>query len=148
MCYIKLAVNLLKIEDIDKIGMNSMILETDMAGNYVGSSYSWATARDWAKFGWLYVQNGNWNGQQLFAKEWTSYITTPTPSSNGAYGAQFWLNDGTMPDVPRSMYYANGHDGQRVYILPEQNLVICRFGLSGNFSNNGFIKGVLEALDE
>lgn len=135
-------------EFIDKIGMNSMILETDMAGNYVGSSYSWATARDWAKFGWLYVQNGNWNGKQLFAKEWTSYITTPTPSSNGAYGAQFWLNDGTLPDVPRSMYYANGHDGQRVYILPEQDLVICRFGLSGNFSNNGFIKGVLEALDE
>lgn len=133
-------------ELIDKIGMNSMVLETDMAGNYVGSSYSWATARDWAKFGWLYVQNGNWNGQQLFAKDWSTYVTTPTPSSNGAYGAQFWLNDGTLPDVPKSMFYANGHDGQRVYILPEQDLVIARFGLSGNFSNNGLIKGILDAL--
>ncbi len=133
-------------ELIDKISMNSMVLETDMAGNYVGSSYSWATARDWAKFGWLYVQNGNWNGQQLFAKDWLSYVTTPAPTSNGAYGAQFWLNDGTLPDVPKSMFYANGHDGQRVYILPEQELVIARFGLSGNFSNNGLIKGILNSI--
>jgi CubicO group peptidase (beta-lactamase class C family) len=134
-------------EFIDKIGMNSMILETDMAGNYVASSYSWATARDWAKFGWLYVQKGNWNGEQLFAEDWADYVTTPTPSSNGQYGAQFWLNDGTIPDVPMSMFYANGHDGQRVYILPEQDLVIARFGLSGNFSNNKLIKGVLEAIE-
>ena len=134
-------------EFIDKIGMNSMILETDMAGNYVGSSYSWATARDWAKFGWLYVQRGNWNGEQLFANDWLDYVTTPAPTSNGQYGAQFWLNDGTLPDTPKTMFYANGHDGQRVYILPEQELVIARFGLSGNFSNNGLIKSVLETIE-
>lgn len=134
-------------EFIDKIGMNSMILETDMAGNYVGSSYSYATARDWAKFGWLYVQKGNWNGEQLFAPEWVDYVTTATPSSNGKYGAQFWLNDGTIPDVPRSMFYANGHDGQRVYILPEQELVIVRVGLSGYFSNNKLIKSILDGID-
>ncbi len=133
-------------ELIDKIGMNSMVLETDMAGNYVGSSYSWATARDWAKFGLLYARNGNWNGEQIFAEDWREYVTTPTPDSNGAYGAQFWLNDGTIPDVPMSMFYANGHDGQRVYILPEQDLVIARFGLSGYFSNNNLIKGVLESI--
>lgn len=133
-------------ELIDKIGMNSMVLETDMAGNYVSSSYSWATTRDWAKFGFLYSRNGNWNGEQIFAKDWRDYVTSPTPTSNGAYGAQFWLNDGTIPDVPMSMFYANGHDGQRIYILPEQDLVIARFGLSGNFSNNNLIKGVLESI--
>lgn len=135
-------------EFIDKIGMSSMILETDMTGNYVGSSYSWATARDWAKFGWLYVQKGNWKGEQLFAPEWVDYVSTATPSSKGKYGAQFWLNDGTLPDVPKSMFYADGYDGQRVYILPEQELVICRFGLNGNFSNNGLIKGILEGVSE
>ena len=135
-------------ELIDKIGMNSMILETDMAGNYVASSYSWATARDWAKFGLLYASRGNWNGEQIFAAQWVDYATTPTPTSDGQYGAQFWLNNGgMMSDVPKNMFFANGHDGQRVYILPEQDLVIARFGLSGDFSNNGLIKGVLEAIE-
>src|SRR5690606_13540250 len=57
-------------ELIDKIGMNSMIVEADLAGNYVGSSYSWATARDWAKFGQLYLRRGNWNGEQIFDESW------------------------------------------------------------------------------
>jgi hypothetical protein len=74
---------------IDKIGMNSMVVETDMAGNFVGSSYSWATTRDWAKFGLLYLHNGNWNGEQLFAPSWAKYVATPTNGSNGKYGAHF-----------------------------------------------------------
>ncbi len=77
---------------IDKIGMNSMVLETDLTGNYVGSSYAWATARDWAKFGLLYLHKGNWNGEQLFDASWAEYVATPTPTSDGTYGAQFWLN--------------------------------------------------------
>ena len=59
---------------IDKIGMNSMVVETDRAGNYVGSSYSWATTRDWAKFGLLYLHKGNWNGTQLFDESWAKYV--------------------------------------------------------------------------
>jgi len=132
---------------IDKIGMNSMILETDLSGNYVSSSYAWATARDWGKFGLLYLGNGNWNGAQLFAKDWVAYTTTPTPTSNGAYGAQFWLNIGKrFKDVPDNMYFADGYQGQRIYILPDQELVIVRFGLS-NFNENQFLKEVLEALE-
>ena len=75
-------------ELIDKIGMNSMVVETDMKGNYIGSSYAWATARDWAKFGLLYLKNGQWNGESLFDKDWVDYATTPTPTSDGWYGAQ------------------------------------------------------------
>lgn len=131
---------------IDKIGMNSMVLEADLSGNYVGSSYSWATARDWAKFGLLYLKNGNWNGKQLFTKDWVAYVTTPTPTSNRTYGAQFWLNaDGGFKDVPKNMYYADGYQGQRVYVLPDQEMVIVRFGLS-NFNENEFLKGVLKSL--
>jgi CubicO group peptidase (beta-lactamase class C family) len=55
---------------LDKIGMNSALIETDMAGNFVGSSYGWATTRDWAKFGLLYLHKGNWNGEQLFDESW------------------------------------------------------------------------------
>ncbi|MFT5257035.1 MAG: hypothetical protein ACI9KF_000660 [Arenicella sp.] len=132
---------------IDKIGMNSMVVETDLAGNYVASSYAWATARDWAKFGLLYLHNGNWNGQELFTKKWVDYVTTPTPTSNGTYGAQFWLNaEKQFKDVPKNMYFADGYQGQRVYVLPDEELVIVRFGLSG-FDENVFLKGVLESID-
>ncbi|CAI8406732.1 MAG: Uncharacterised protein [Polaribacter sejongensis] len=131
---------------IDKIGMHSMVLEADLSGNYVASSYSWATARDWGKFGLLYLHNGNWNGIQLFAKDWVNYITTPTPTSNGTYGAQFWLNTKNLfKDVPKNMYFADGYQGQRVYVLPSQEMVIVRFGLS-NFDENEFLKGVLESV--
>ena len=131
---------------IDKIGMNSMILETDLVGNYVASSYAWATARDWGKFGLLYLKNGNWNGAQLFSKEWVAYITTPTPTSNGTYGAQFWLNsNGGFKDVPKNMYFADGYQGQRVYILPDQELVIVRLGLSG-FDENLFLSEIIQSI--
>ncbi|MEO9571849.1 MAG: serine hydrolase [Polaribacter sp.] len=132
---------------IDKIGMNSMILEADLSGNYVASSYSWATTRDWAKFGLLYLKNGNWNGAHLLTKEWVKYVTTPTPTSKGIYGAQFWLNaNGNFKDVPKNMYYADGYQGQRVYVLPDQEMVIVRFGLT-NFDENEFLKGVLESIN-
>jgi hypothetical protein len=131
---------------IDKIGMNSMVVETDLTGNYVASSYAWATARDWAKFGLLYLHNGNWNGEALFTKKWVDYVTTPTPTSNGTYGAQFWLNaENQFKDVPKNMYFADGYQGQRVYVLPDQELVIVRFGLSW-FDENVFLKGVLESI--
>ena len=131
---------------IDKIGMNSMILESDLAGNYVASSYAWATTRDWGKFGLLYLHNGAWNGEELFTKEWVDYVTTPTPTSNGSYGAQFWLNtEKQLKDVSQNMYFADGYQGQRVYILPDEDLVIVRFGLSW-FEENEFLKGIIQSI--
>ncbi len=131
---------------IDKIGMNSMVLETDLTGNYVGSSYAWATARDWAKFGLLYLHKGNWNGEQLFDASWAEYVATPTPTSDGTYGAQFWLNvKPTFQDVPKNMFYADGYQGQRVYILPDQELVVVRVGLA-NMDENTFLKAIIESI--
>lgn len=131
---------------IDRIGMNSMLIETDLTQNYVGSSYAWATPRDWGKFGLLYLHNGNWNGDQVFAKDWVKYVTTPTPTSDGIYGAQFWLNeDKHLKDVPKNMFFADGYQGQRVYILPDQDLVIVRMALSW-MDENTFLKGILESI--
>ncbi len=116
---------------IDKIGMHSMYLETDLSGNYVGSSYVWATPRDWAKFGLLYLHNGNWNGDQVLNEDWVKYTATPTNGSDGVYGAQFWLNSaGHLPDVPKDMYCADGYQGQRVFIIPSKNLVVVRMGIT------------------
>jgi len=134
---------------IDKIGMNSMILETDMTGNYVGSSYGWATTRDWSKFGLLYLHKGNWNGEQIFNESWAKYTATPTNTSNGDYGGHFWLNSGgKFPDVPRDMYYCGGFQGQMVVIIPSLDLVIVRMGLKENpeFDFNGMFKGIIGSL--
>ena len=134
---------------IDKIGMHSMLVETDMTGNYVGSSYGWATARDWAKFGLLYLHQGNWNGEQLFKPSWAKYVATPTNTSNGRYGGQFWLNSsGYFPDAPRDMYYASGFQGQMVAIFPSHDLVIVRMGLKENpeFDFNGLLSGVVGSI--
>lgn len=131
---------------IDKIGMHSMLIETDMAGNYVGSSYGWATTRDWSKLGLLYLHKGNWNGQQLFDANWTKYVSTPTNTSHGRYGAQFWLNaSGHFPDVPRDMYYCSGFQGQMVAIIPSMDLVIVRMGLKeeSHFDFNGLLSGIV-----
>lgn len=131
---------------IDKIGMHSMLVETDMAGNYVGSSYAWATTRDWAKFGLLYLRNGNWNGEQLFDKSWAQYVATPTKTSEERYGGHFWLNaGGRYPDAPKDLYYASGFQGQKIFIIPSMDIVIVRFGLTEDeaFDFNTMLKGIL-----
>lgn len=132
---------------IDKIGMHSMLVETDMAGNYVGSSYAWATTRDWSKLGLLYLHKGNWNGEQLFDPSWAKYVATPTNTSNGRYGAHFWLNSGGhFPDVPRDMYYCSGFQGQMVAIIPSMDLVIVRMGLIEEFDFNGLLSGIVGSV--
>ena len=118
-----------------------------LEGNYVGSSYAWATPRDWAKLGLLYLNNGNWNGEQLFTEDWVKYATKPTPSSEGWYGAQIWLNAGKRyPNVPESMYFFSGYQGQNVYILPEQDLVIVRMGLTKNADVDTLLKDIINAI--
>ncbi|WP_163409179.1 serine hydrolase domain-containing protein [Flavobacterium ajazii] len=134
---------------IDKIGMSSMITEQDMTGTFVGSSYGWATARDWSKFGLLYLNKGNWNGEQILDESWVKYTATPTNTSEGKYGAQFWLNAGRkFPDAPRDMFYCNGYQGQMVAIIPSKDMVIVRMGLKEDpaFDFNGFLKGIVGSI--
>ncbi|GAA4051532.1 serine hydrolase [Flavobacterium chungnamense] len=134
---------------LDKTGMNSAIVETDMAGNFVGSSYGWATTRDWAKFGLLYLHKGNWNGEQIFDESWAKYVSTPTNTSDGQYGAQFWLNaGGRFPNAPKDMFYASGYQGQMVAIFPSHDLVIVRMGLKEDpeFDFNGLLSGIVRSL--
>jgi len=134
---------------IDKIGMYSMILEADIAGNYVGSSYAWASTRDWARFGQLHLNKGNWNGEQLFDSTWVDYITKPTINSDGTYGAHFWLNaEGKYPDVPNDMFSCNGFEGQHVFMIPSKDLVIVRTGLAEEpyFDVNGVLSNIVKAV--
>lgn len=134
---------------IDRIGMESMVIETDAAGNFIGSSYGWATTRDWGKFGLLYLHEGNWNGDQLFDKKWVDFVTTPAPGSNNEYGGHLWLNTPTkLPDAPQDTYYADGFQGQRVYMVPSKDLVVVRLGLASTeaFDFNAFLSGITQAI--
>ncbi len=133
-----------------KIGMESMLLETDPKGLFVGSSYAWATARDWCRYGMLYEQDGIWNGNQILPQDWTQYTATPATNSVGKYGAQFWLHTKEeFPDVPSDMYFADGYQGQRVFIIPSKNLVVVRFGLSsdGPVDFNQLLKEIIAGIE-
>jgi len=123
------------------LNMSTVLFEPDATGILVGSSFMFASARDWARFGQLYLQDGVWNGTRILPEGWVNYSTTPTPKApQGEYGAHFWLNAGNprhsqnreYPELPDDLYYANGHDGQRVIIIPSYNLVLVRLGLSRN----------------
>ena len=127
-----------------------MLMEADLEGNYVGSSYGWASTRDWARFGQLYLDKGNWNGEQLFAPEWVSYVKQPTTQSDDTYGAHFWLNAGGIyPDVPKDLYSMNGYQGQYVFIIPSKDLVVVRTGLAEfpEFDVNGFLSALTAAIE-
>lgn len=137
-------------EIFSKIGANSFLMETDASGKFVGSSYSWATPRDWAKFGLLYLQDGNWLGNQVLPKGWAKYSGTPIPNSEGEYGAHFWTaNKRVFPDVPSDMYRAAGYHGQWVFIIPSEDLVIVRLGMTQDRSikGNKLIKEVIDAIN-
>lgn len=136
-------------ELLDKIGMHSAQIETDLTGNFVGSSYAWANTRDWGKFGLLYLHEGNWNGEQIFEPSWAKYVATPTNGSNGRYGGHFWLNAGGIyPDAPRDLFSANGFQGQMVFIIPSKQMVIVRTGLTEDpeFDFNLMLKEILQSI--
>ena len=135
----------------DRIGMNSMVVETDASGHFVGSSYGWATPRDWARFGQMMLDEGVVNGDTIVTKEWVDFCKTPASASDGLYGGQFWLNaSGQMPDAPRDAYSARGFHGQRVEIIPSKDLVIVRLGVThvrGAFDFNEWTAKVVAALE-
>lgn len=131
-------------------GMRSVIFETDASGNFAGSSYIYASMRDYVRFGMLYLNNGNWLGNQLLPDNWSELAMQPTKGSGGQYGSLFWLNQsGDYPDAPADMFMCRGHDGQYIYILPSHDLVIVRTGFSkkGQFDTNAFVASILGAIE-
>ncbi|RYF70486.1 MAG: class C beta-lactamase-related serine hydrolase [Cytophagaceae bacterium] len=131
-----------------KIGMTSAVLEPDASGTYVGSSFMYATARDWATFGQLYLQDGVWQGERLLPEGWVKYSSTETPHSGGLYAAQFWI-DHADKTFPQDAFMALGFEGQSVTIIPSKQLVIVRLGCTPNeddFNRSAFVKSVLATV--
>ena len=119
-------------ELFDKIGIRGMVLETDPYGNYLLQGYELAPARDWARLGNLYLQDGVWNGERILPEGWAEFVSTVAPAweadGRPIYGGFFWLNTtGTFP-VPRDAYYMSGAGGQTTLIVPSHELVVVRQG--------------------
>ncbi len=120
------------------LGLTSAILEPDAAGTPVCSSYLWATPRDWAAIGQFALQNGEWNGEQLLPEDWMARSLTVVDvdeTDDPGYGMGWRVNvlpDGSLrwPDLPEDTYYASGHDGQKVIVVPSEDLVVVRLGFT------------------
>ncbi|MEQ1753023.1 MAG: serine hydrolase [Micropepsaceae bacterium] len=114
------------------IGMTSAVAEFDASGTWIGSSFIHATARDYARFGLLYLRGGAWNDKQIVPREWVNVGRTPTLASRGAYGALFWLNavnpntgrNAISSRLPEDMFMARGFGGQFIAIIPSRDAVI------------------------
>ena len=145
-------VSFLHNELFHPLGIKQALIEPDASGNLLGSSFMYATAREWARFGQLYLQDGVWNGKRLLPKGWVVYSATPTfTAENGLYGAHFWTNGGTgtdkskrpFPALPADLYYAAGYKGQRLVIIPSRKLVILRLGWTDDYSMEPLLRDVL-----
>ncbi|RJP64697.1 MAG: class C beta-lactamase-related serine hydrolase [Candidatus Abyssobacteria bacterium SURF_17] len=154
----------------NRIGMRNAIIEPDPYGNFIGTSFGWATARDWARFGLLYLNDGVWEGERILPEGWVEYTRTPAPKAPlKQYGALFWLNAGAkefanispeekggrnappFPRLPEDAYFAMGHDGQVVAVIPSHQLVVVRLGLSRSdetWDYEGFLADILAAVKE
>jgi CubicO group peptidase (beta-lactamase class C family) len=138
----------------DPLGMTSAVLEPDASGTFVGSSFLFATARDWARFGLLYA-NG---GEDVLPKGWAAFGASPTPQAPDArYGAHWWLKlspelggaTSAAAKIPADAFHALGHEGQCLTVIPSRRLVVVRLGLSIDikaWDHAAFLAALLEAL--
>lgn len=140
-------------------GMHSALIEADEAGVPVGSSYGYATARDWARFGQLFLDHGVAGGKQILSRDWVDFVRTPTPATpRPLYGGQFLLNRGDESGerkrvygaLPSDTYIASGHNGQMVLIIPSLDAVVVRLGWTpegAKFDWNKHIAAILATLE-
>ena len=124
---------------LDKIGMRNTLVSVDRFGDFILSSQVYTNARDLARFGMLYLQNGIWNDERLVSRDWVDFVRTPAPATSSRgnfYGGQFWLVPDDRTDVPQDAYSTSGNRGQFVVIVPSHDLVIVRRGL--DYGRQGF----------
>jgi CubicO group peptidase (beta-lactamase class C family) len=121
------------------LGMHSAVLETDEQGTFVGSSYLYATARDWARFGQFLLQDGVWNGKNILPAGFVDWMREAAPASKVYGKGQLWIEGpsdeespgaGIAAGLPKDTYWMEGHDGQTVAIIPSEQLVVVRLGLT------------------
>jgi CubicO group peptidase (beta-lactamase class C family) len=137
---------------LEKTGITDAVFEVDASGDWVGSSYLYATARDYARFALLYLNDGIFNNERILPEGWVAFTRTPASGSHGKYGALFWLNQSRKyPSAPVDMFSCEGHDGQRIFILPSKDLVVVVLGYSPTPDNqmdfDGLLRDIIDTLN-
>jgi CubicO group peptidase (beta-lactamase class C family) len=141
------------------LGMTTAIIETDEYGTLVGSSYMYATARDWARYGLFLQQGGVWQGREILPRGYVAMMASPVAASGGEYGhglVWLWGSDGITPGkdpdaafgIPADTFWMEGHDGQSIAIIPSRQLVVVRLGLTPareHYQPQPLIKAVLDS---
>jgi len=139
----------------DKIGIRTMVMETDPFGNFLGQGYELASARDWTRLGNLYLQDGVWNGERILPRGYVKFVSTLAPAwqadKRPIYGAFFWLNGDSRFAVPKEAYYMWGAGGNFTLIIPSHDLVVTRLGhfkgaVAGERSFNKTLALLMEAV--
>lgn len=119
-------------ELFDRIGIRTMVIETDPFGNFLGQGYDLASGRDWARLGNLYLQDGVWNGERILPEGYVKFVSTVAPAwqadGRPIYGGFFWINGDSAFPVPQDAYYMAGAGGQTTVIIPSHQLVVVRLG--------------------
>ncbi len=148
------------------LGITQATFERDGSGTFVGSSYLYLTARDLAKIGYLYLNDGVWNGTRILPEDWVTFTRTPAPGykttpysddlDEDNYTAHWYANTGVpergihepWPDAPKDTYAALGHWGQMMFVIPSLDMVIVRFGDDREkaFIKNEFLKLIKESV--
>ncbi|MFC3068391.1 serine hydrolase domain-containing protein [Phenylobacterium soli] len=130
-------------EVFDRLGMEDVTLETDAMGSPIGATQMLASARDWARLGLLYLDDGVVGGERILPAGWVAYSTRLTPGSERfGYGAGLWVNgdnDGaraTRPHMPAGSFMARGARGQYVVVVPSARLVVVRLGDADTFAGD------------
>jgi len=128
----------------EPLGMTSAVMETDAAGTFVGSSYMYATARDWARLGVFLAHDGVWNGNRILPEGFVAEMQQPNRTSNGRYSRmQTWL-PARREGIPADTFFLDGHDGQNVVVIPSLDLVVVRLGLTPGWERYSPLRLVAE----
>lgn len=113
----------------DKLGMRNQVLETDPYGNFLLTGYDYGTARNWARLGMLYLQDGVWMGERLLPEGFVRFVSTPAPAwKQPVYGGMVWVNADSSWALPRSSFAFRGAGEQDVFVVPSHDMVIVRMG--------------------
>ncbi|MCY1326001.1 Beta-lactamase [compost metagenome] len=137
------------------LGMSSAVLETDASGTFVGSSYMYATAQDWARFAQFLLQDGVWKGRAMLPKDYVAFMRAPAKASGGKYGqGQVWLEENGVRagsgSFPADAFWMLGHDGQAIMLVPSLKLAVVRLGLTPSrlgYDVQKLNAKIIEALD-
>ncbi len=141
----------------DKIGIRNMVMETDTYGNLLLQGYEFGTARDWARLGNLYLDDGIWMDERILPEGFVDFVSTVAPAwkadGRPIYGGFFWINGTESFPIPKKAYYMAGAGGQYTIIIPSHNLVVVKMshykgGERGRAALNNALKILMEALPE